>query len=246
MRSPKIPQVHHGCCVADINAAERALDSVGFTRIQPGAPVPLRFADEPGDDVGHLTAPVLGSPYRTRYVENPRTGQQIDLIEIARHARVRRPTVRPCEGDLTIVIPGQRPTPPHKLPRCFEFRTDVREPYATVHYSPLGWAKAQPFYETILGVTVTMSSDATGSLCGVGGRLEIAVDPGVAAAPPGIGKRYVGGNHFRLLDIDLEAVAARWNDWILPPSGGFGFILGPCGETIELFAKQPAANGRKT
>ena len=44
----RVTQTHHGLCVTDIAAAREALASVGFTRVQPGAEEPLRYADEPG------------------------------------------------------------------------------------------------------------------------------------------------------------------------------------------------------
>ena len=67
------------------------------------------YRDAPDDPVGQLTCGVLSDPYRTRYVENPATGQQIDLIEIDPSGLSPRPGPEPAQGDLVIGIPADAP-----------------------------------------------------------------------------------------------------------------------------------------
>ena len=102
-------QEHHGISVTDLAAMERALVPLGFTAVQPNAPEPLVYRDAPDDPVGQLTCGVLSDPYRTRYVENPATGQQIDLIEIDPSGLSPRPGPGPAQGDLVIGIPADAP-----------------------------------------------------------------------------------------------------------------------------------------
>jgi hypothetical protein len=238
-----VPQTHYGLCVTDIDDARAALASIGFTRVQPNAPEPLVYRDEPGDEVGQRTCPDLGSPYRTHYVEHPGTGQQIDLIEIAAHAIEARPTATPIEGDLTVTVPCDDPVAAQRTMQPFvgdrmrfvAAATDV--PAATLHYSPAGWERSEPFLADVLGVEIV-----DGRCIGVGGEIDIAVSTATTPAPPGIGKRYVGANHLRLLHRDFDRIVATMSSvadvrWALPPDRGFGFIVGPSNETIELFAR---------
>jgi hypothetical protein len=247
-----VRQTHHGWCVADLDAARSALRAIGFTRVQPGAPDPLVYEDRLDDPVGRRTCGDLGSPYRTHYVEHPGTGQQIDLIEIAAHARLSRPAERPLEGDLTVVVPCDDPDTARSLlgPLTggrFQF-VDGGEPWATVHYTPEGWSRSRPFYEQVLGVRVEpLGTPGRWALAGIGGRIEVDVDHATPRPPAGGGKRYHGANHFRIVGVDLDAVAGRVSAsavpgcrWALPPEGGFGFVVGPSNETIELFDRRLA------
>jgi len=74
----------------------------------------------------------------------------------------------------------------------------------------------------------------------VGGRLEVRVDAGVRPLGPGMGKRYQGANHFRLLRVELADAGPRIEadpvcSFLLPPANGFAFAWGPCGEAVEMF-----------
>ena len=104
---PTLPlqQEHHGISVTDLAAMERALRVLGFSEVQANAPEPLTYRDRPDDPVGELTCGVLSDPYRTRYIENPQTGQQIDLIEISHDGLSTPEGGRPLQGDLRIGIP---------------------------------------------------------------------------------------------------------------------------------------------
>lgn len=244
-----IPQTHHGLCVADIDAARAALASVGFTRVQPNAPEPLSYADTPDDLVGQQTCPDLGSPYRTHYVEHPGTGHQVDLIEIGAHAIVERPTAAPLSGDLTVTmpLPGVEESDARAvLAPLFGDRVEVTaggEPWATLNLAAAAWPAAEAFLVDALGVTLTPTAEGRWTMDGVGGRIDVAVSSATALPPDGIGKRYAGANHLRLLHRRLADVAAALPQhadgrWLLPPQGGFAFVAGPAGMTIELFDEE--------
>lgn len=244
-----IPQTHHGLCVADIDAARAALASVGFTLVQPNAPEPLTYADMPDDPVGQQTCPDLGSPYRTHYVEHPGTGHQIDLIEIGAHAIVDRPTEAPLSGDLTVTMPMpdvDAAAARTALAPLFGERVDVTSggaPWATLHLAASAWPAAEAFLVDALGVTLTPVAEGRWTVEGVGGRIDVAVSSATSEPPAGIGKRYAGANHLRFLHRKLADVAAALprhpeGRWLLPPQGGFAFVAGPAGMTIELFDEE--------
>lgn len=244
-----IPQTHHGLCVADIESARATLASVGFTVVQPNAPEPLTYADTPTDGVGRRTCPDLGSPYRTHYVEHPCTGHQIDLIEIDAHAIVPRPCAGPLSGDLTVTMPLPGVDADRArvaLRPLFGDRVDVRadgEPWATLHIASSERVAAYAFLLHALGVTLVPLHEGRWRADGVGGRVEVEDSPATPTPPNGIGKRYPGANHLRLLHRDLAAVeralpAHPDARWLLPPAGGFAFVAGPAGMTIELFDQE--------
>ncbi len=240
------PQTHHGVCVADIDSARTALATLGYTRIQPGAEEPLCYADTTDDQIGRWTCPDLGSPYRTHWVENPATGHQIDLIEIAPNEIRERPTDVPLSGDLTVVVPlpcADHAAATHVLRTLFGDRYDVVDggpAWATLHLAASDWPASRSFLADVLGVGVRRIADDRYTLEGIGGRIDVAVSTHTPAVPDGLGKKYAGANHLRMLHRDLSGIARRaaMRDdvrWLIPPDNGFGFIAGPAGETIELF-----------
>lgn len=239
------PVQHHGLCVTDIEAARATLSSVGFTAVQPNAPEPLTYEDRPEDPIGQQSCPLLGSPYRTHYVENPTTAHQIDLIEIDAAALVARPSDGPMEGDLHVVMPLADPDADAEPLRALFGDRLTRvgadsSPSAMVQYSAEGWPIAEAFYRDVLGVTIAVLADGVGEFVDVGNRLSVRVADDVRPAPEGIGKRYAGASHFRFTGLDLDAVAERverhpGSSWAVEPRGGFAFVVGPRNETIELF-----------
>ncbi|MGI9031962.1 MAG: hypothetical protein ACR2HP_18565 [Ilumatobacteraceae bacterium] len=246
MRWAVIPQAHHGLCVADIDAARAALAAVGFTEIQPNAPQPLVYADTPEDEVGRLTCPDLGSPYRTHFVEHPGTHHQIDLIEIDASAIVDRPSDRPLSGDLTVVMPlpgGDVGAATEALRPWFGDRlrvTDDGDPWATLHVATSEWPAVESFLTEVLGVGLDPLGHNRWRMTGIGGRIDVAADDDTVLPDPAIGKRYSGANHLRLLHRDTAAIDKALTDradarWILPPNGGFAFVAGPSNLTIEMF-----------
>ena len=195
-----VPQTHHGLCVADIDAARAALASVGFTGIQPNAPEPLVYADTPEDEVGRLTCPDLGSPYRTHYVEHPGTGHQIDLIEINPGAIVERPSDVPLSGDLTVVMP----LPDVDRRRCRRGPAPVVRRAHRDHRGrrPVGNGARRgervasgraSFLTDVLGVELAPVEEGRWQMVGIGGRLDIAVSDDTPVVDPVLGKRYAGG-----------------------------------------------------
>ena len=239
------PQTHHGITVFDLDEMERRLREVGFTEYQPNAPEPLWFHDCDGDPVGQMTACALGAGYRTRYVENPGSAQQICLIEVVPGSRLAHPGNGPLETDLTITVPVTDPERADALlggreGQSFRFVPIGEAPWALVHYSVEGWAVARRWYTDVLGVTFERLTADRYDFVGVGGRLEVRVDPTVAPLGAGVGKRYQSANHFRLMRVELDLVAARSaadpsSGFLLTPSNGFAFAAGPRGEAVELF-----------
>lgn len=265
-------QAHHGVTVSDLEAMTAAVGTIGFTEIEGGASEPRNYRNEPGDAIGQMIAPTLGNEIRTWFIENPATGQQIDLVELtADETRLDRPGEDPAQGDLTIGIatddpeqayqamreaaPGLAWSPAEAAPGedGIAFTVDSQryvltrgEPFAHVHYARSGFATAWRFFQRVLGYRLkSLSTQGTGderwALEGGGGRVELVVEEGTPVAGPDAGKRYLGSNHFRLLNADLEAIAERVESsglgtWFFPPNeAGFAQIIGPTGEFIELY-----------
>lgn len=182
----KMVQTHHGISCSDIVQTKKVLTTLGFTAFQPGAPEPLVYRNHPDDPIGTVTAPVLGDEYHTHYVENPATGQQIDLIEIQQAGLVPRPCDAPAQGDLVIGIPVDDPqasfeamqavdpdvtySKPIKVPEedgiRFVWRdgqhsilTTNPDPFAILHYSTADFPKAKRFFEEVLQVGIDALPD---------------------------------------------------------------------------------------
>ncbi len=242
-------QIHHGISCTDIARTKAVLRTIGFTEHQPGAPEPLVFKYHSDDFIGQVTAPVLGDEYHTHYVENPVTGQQIDLIEIQPAGLKPRSWVHPAQGDLIIGIqvphpmqafaamqdadPGCEYTQPQPWDSngaiVFDWRDGQRsvlttdEPFAILHYAPEHFAKARQFFESVLDVPVTEMSSSTYRLEGIQGRLELAVTPEARALDfADWGKRYPGANHFRLIERDIEGIGQA-----MQKTGLGGYIIPP-------------------
>lgn len=269
------PQAHHhGVTVSNLEAMTAAIAVIGFTDIEGGAREPRKYRNEDDDPIGQLIAPTLGDEIRTWFIENPTTGQQLDLVELtAEGSRLERPGESPVQGDLTIGIatsnpataynsmreaaPGLDWSDPEPFPEeeglvftldCQRYVLTQGPPFAYVHYARAGFATAWRFFQRVLGYRLTsLSTLGTGdehwSLEGGGGRIELIVEEGTPVASPETGKRYLGSNHFRLLNADLEAIAKRVDSsgsgqWFFPPSQeGFAQIIGPTGEFIELYGR---------
>ena len=182
-----------------------------------------------------------------------------------------RPGEEPAQGDLTIGIATDDPEGAYRAMRaaapelawseaapCPEedgvaFTVDSQryvltrgEPFVYVHYARSGFATAWRFFQRVLGyrlksLTTQGTGDERWALEGGGGRVELVVEEGTPVAAADAGKRYLGSNHFRLLNADLEAVSERVESsglgtWFFPPNeAGFSQIIGPTGEFIELY-----------
>ena len=125
-------------------------------------------------------------------------------------------------------------------------------PFAILHYSLADFAQVRRFYEYVLEIDVeevAVNSDGSGRyrLTDIGGRLDLEVRADIKRLDlRAWGKHYPAANHFRLIEQDIERIAARLAEtnlggWIIPPQGPFAFIHGPTSETIETFDKSFAA-----
>ena len=272
-------QTHHGISCSDIEATKTVLRAIEFSETQPGAPEPLVFKNEPDDNIGQVTASVLGDEYHTHYVENPNTQHQIDLIEIQPAALVPRPCMEPAQGDLVIAFASSNPLETYRLMNeadttdSFSDPADVKaedgitftwidgqhsmivqqdKPFAILHYNLEDFAKVRRFYEYVLDIDIeeiAVNPDGSGRyrLKHIGGRLDLEVRADIKRLDlRAWGKHYPSANHFRLIDQDLERIAARLEEtnlggWIIAPQGPFAFIYGPTSETIETFDKSFAS-----
>tara|TARA_Y100000588_G_scaffold393307_1_gene508790 strand:+ start:3322 stop:4119 length:798 start_codon:yes stop_codon:yes gene_type:complete len=189
----------------------------------------------------------------------------------AERSRLERPGDTPAQGDLTIGLSTDNPdgayramreaapelewSEPEPIPEesGLVFTLDSQRyiltqgpPFAYIHYARSGFATAWRFFQRVLGYRLTsLSTLGTGderwSLEGGGGRVELVVEEGTPVATQEAGKRYLGSNHFRLLNADLKAIAGRVESsgsgkWFFPPNKeGFAQIIGPTGEFIELY-----------
>ncbi len=185
--------------------------------------------------------------------------------------RLDRPGEGPAQGDLTIGIATDDPGGSYRAMRdaapgltwseaepCpdengLAFTVDSQryiltrgEPFVYAHYTRAGFSTAWRFFTKVLGYRLTsLSTQGTGderwSLEGGGGRVELVVEEGTPVAAADAGKRYLGSNHYRLLNADLEAIAERVESsglgtWFFPPNeAGVSQIIGPTGEFIEVY-----------
>lgn len=247
-------QIHHGISCTDINRTKAVLRAIGFTNHQPGAPEPLIYRNVEGDYIGQVTAPVLGDEYHTHYVENPATGQQIDLIEIQPSALKPRDWRHPAQGDLIIGIkvgdpvaafdamqaadPDTAYSKPQTCDResgiLFDWRDGQRtilttqEPFAILHYAPEDFPRARRFFEAVLDVPVRRiegAADHRYRLEGIQGRVDVVVTPDARRLDfTRWGKRYPGANHFRLIGRDIAAIGRA-----IEATGLGGYIIPPSG-----------------
>ncbi|MGI9326621.1 MAG: hypothetical protein ACR2PZ_15485 [Pseudomonadales bacterium] len=242
-------QIHHGISCTDIVQTKRALRAIGFSQYQPGAPEPLVFRNQEDDFIGQVTAPVLGDEYHTHYVENPDTGQQIDLIEIQPAGLKPRDWSHPAQGDLIIGIQVPDPAAAYSAmqsadPSCsycppepwddngaivFDWRDRQRsvltsdEPFAILHYTPEFFESAQRFFEEVLEVPVTQIDAQSYRLEGIKGRLEIRLTSKAKVLDfSQWGKRYPGANHFRLIERSIAGISQG-----IERTGLGGFIIPP-------------------
>ncbi len=150
--------------------------------------------------------------------------------------------------------PKVRYTPPEALASedgiLFDWRDGQRsilttkEPFALVHYNKQTFPTTKRFFEEVLAIPVEQIDQDRYQLAGIGGRVELIVSEQTRALDFAIwGKRYPGANHFRLIQQDIERITRRFDEtglggYIIPPAGGFAFLYGPTGETIETFDAQ--------
>ena len=203
------------------------------------------------DYIGRITAPVLGDEYHTHYVENPQTGQQIDLIEIQPDALQPRDWQHPAQGDLVIgmhaadpqaafeAMQAAEPDVRYSTPRPLEEESGIQfdwrdgqrsilttgQPFAFLHYSPEDAPTARRFYEEVLGVPWEPIDAARYRMLGIEGRVEVIVTPEARRlAFDRWGKRYAGANHFRLINRDFAAIEAG-----VTRTGLGGYVIPPMG-----------------
>jgi extradiol dioxygenase family protein len=251
MTTSSLLQTHHGISCTDIEQTKKVLRAIGFTSHQPGAPEPLTYRNVDDDYIGQITAAVLGDIYHTHYVENPVTGQQIDLIEISTDALSPRDWSDPAQGDLIIGIQVDDPTAAFTAMQAaddratysapvpvaseqgimFDWRDGQRsilttaEPFAIVHYSSSDFPTARRFYEEVLDIRVEKVSDARYRLKDIGGRVDLLVSPTTRRLEfSKWGKHYAGANHFRLIEQDIERITRRFEETQLG-----GFVIPPMG-----------------
>lgn len=205
MTTFSLVQTHHGISCTDIARTKAVLRAIGFTDHQPGAPEPLTFRNTDDDFIGQVTAPVLGDIYHTHYVENPSTGQQIDLIEISAEALRPRDWTDPAQGDLIIGIQVDDPQSAYAA-MCaadagesygepsalvaehgliFDWRDGQRSilttdaPFAVLHYSERDFPRARRFFEEVLEIEVNEIETSAGEtryrLEDIGGRVDVVV-----------------------------------------------------------------------
>jgi hypothetical protein len=121
-------------------------------------------------------------------------------------------------------------------------------PFAIVHYNLEDFSRVRKFYEYVLDIEVAeiaVNADGSGRyrLLDIGGRLDLEVRADIKRLDfRSWGKHYLAANHFRLIEQDLERIAARLAEtslggWVIPPQGPFAFLHGPACETIETFDK---------
>ena len=250
-------QTHHGISCTDIAQTKKVLRRIGFTDHQPGAPEPLTYRNVEDDYIGQITASVLGDVYHTHYVENPTTGQQIDLIEISPAALSPRDWSDPAQGDLIIGIQVDDPlaayaemqaadqqttySPPTPIDSehgiVFDWRDGQRsilttqEPFALVHYSRSDFPTARRFFEEVLDIRVEPIDADRYRLKDIGGRVELLVSDATRALDfATFGKHYPGANHFRLVQQDIERITRKFEETRLG-----GFIIPPMGAFAFLY-----------
>ena len=201
----RLTQAHHGISCTDIERTKVVLRVLGFTDTQPGAPQPLVYRNRSDDYIGQITAATLGDEYHTHYVENPLTGQQIDLIEIQPAALLPRDWDEPAQGDLVIAIPSADPWADYEAMQAadrdveysapaevddgirFVWRdgqhtilTTTGQPYAILHYSTADFPKARTFFESVMDVPIAEMGETTDGAAryqmqGINGRMDIEV-----------------------------------------------------------------------
>lgn len=214
----RLVQEHHGISTTNLAALKASLRAIGFTSTQPGAPEPLVYDNREGDPIGQLTAAVLGDHYETHYVENPETGQQIDLIELAPAFTTPRPSARPLQGDLVIGLQAADPLAAYEAMRAADpaaqfgapiedehepglrftgrdgqhFVLTRERPFALLHYSAQDWPTARRFYEEVL---------------------RVGVSPRAARAP-GTVRFGLDGIHGRVdIEVDAETPRLTFSDY---------------------------------
>ena len=273
-----ITQAHHGIGIRDLDAMTAAIAAIGFSEPEGEAPREYRnepgdaigqmivptlgegirtwFVSNPATgqqlDLVELlprsTLPRPGTPPAQGDITIGIPAADPDAALAAMQAGGSRlafskPEPDPAEDGMAFTIDGQH------------FVLSRREAPATwVHYHPSGLDTARRFYEEVLGLTLkeidaAEPAERRFAITGAGGRVEAVVHERTPIAPAEAGKRYLGANHFRLLNLDLATVAERvaatgLGRWFFAPNeAGFAQILGPTGEFIELYDRGADGTG---
>ncbi len=253
---PPVTPLHHGISVRDLASWRAAIAPLGFTLIEPGAETPRHYANVDADPIGRMIAGWLGDEIYTHYIENPATGQQIDLVQISPRSMVERASDAPLQGDTTVGITVRDPQSSYDAMRAaspslvfsqataegeeLHFAVDSQhmvlttgQAFTHVHYSPEGWTTARRFYEDVLGLPLAVAGDADGeryTIPGAAAEVVFIVDPATPVAAAGSGKKYPGANHFRLFVEGIEDLEGR-----VAESGLGTWLFPPRGRFAQIY-----------
>ena len=271
---------HHGVTVTDIEAVRSAFQAIGFSHQNVGGTLGLSAGMN--DTLVWMDAqmePAFGD-FRSLVIENPRTAQQLFLIETKSEQRVPRVADTPCQGDLSIVVPieglardaysamrAASPTLDFTEPQSAKYRegvsvvidgqtyilTSVDSAGAVVHCSAQNVDAMRASFESVLGVRFEELESVDGGtirlkFADMTANVEVEASEATAVAPSQAGKRYRGGNYYRITDLDFSFIAGSPIDspqpplvgagswqWCFPIENKAGYVYGPFGELIEIY-----------
>lgn len=271
---------HHGVTVTDIEAVQAAFQAIGFSHQNVGGSPALSASSN--DKLSWMDAqmePAFGI-FRSLVIENPRTAQQLFLIETTSEQRVPRLSDTPCQGDLSIVVPVEglvrdaylamraaSPALDFTESQSAKYREGIRvvidgQAYiltsadsagAVVHYSAQNIDAMRASFESVLGVRFEeLESDIGGTIrfkfADMSANVEVEASSETVVAPSPLGKRYRGGNYYRITNLDFSLIAGStiespepplvgngsWQ-WCFPIRKKAGYVYGPFGELIEIY-----------
>ncbi len=271
---------HHGVTVSDIEAVQAAFRAIGFSHQNVGGSLALSAsANDKLSWMDRQMVPAFGI-FRALVIENPRTAQQLFLIETKNEQRVPRLSDTPCQGDLSIVVPVEGlPRDAYLAMRAASPTLDFMEsqsahhregisvvidgqtyvltstdaPGAVVHYSAQKIDAMRASFESVLGVHFEkLNSDNDRNIrfkfADMSANVEVEASDETVVAPSPLGKRYRGGNYYRITDLDFSFIAGSPIDspqpplvgsgswqWCFPIRKKAGYVYGPFGELIEIY-----------